>query len=113
MNLPTLPNHTMMRPGQENINDPSLHASWLVLLRGAWLTLIILTLGIFFAILPVYLAQLQTPCAGTACGFQQLTPQQADTLKGMGLSLCDYTACTVALTLATIPTGCATSCPFL
>src|SRR6266566_6223554 len=49
------------------------------------------------------MAQLQTPCAGSACGFQQLTPEQAETLKGIGLFPGVYTAFTLALgTLATM-----------
>src|SRR5258707_12571981 len=79
-----------------------LHGRWLLLARGTWVALVVLPLGIFFASLPVYLAQLQTPCAGLACGYQQLTPEQAGALKGIGLSLGDYTASTVALTLATM-----------
>jgi len=86
------PNATQMR----------LQERWLLLARGLWITLVVLTLAIFFASLPVYLAQLQTPCAGTACGFQQLTPEQAGALKGMGLSLAYYTASTVVLTLASV-----------
>jgi len=58
------------------------------------------TLAIFFVSLPVYLALLQTPCAGTACGYQQLTPEQAGALKGIGLFPAVYTAYAVTLTLA-------------
>src|ERR1700693_6556891 len=104
---------TTMTDSREQHNYAHVHGRWLLLARGLWLTLVVFTSGIFFGSLSEYMTPLQTPCAGTACGFQQLTPQQAETLKGMGLSLGDYTACTVALTLATIPTGCATSCPFL
>ena len=86
------PNATQMR----------LQGRWIVLARGLWITLVVLTLAIVFASLPVYIAQLQTPCAGSACGFQQLAPEQVGTLKGIGLSLGDYTAYTVALTLATM-----------
>src|SRR6266699_5914352 len=83
--------------------DTRLHGRWLLLARGVWLALVILTLTIFFASFPVYLAQLQTPCAGTACAFTpQLTPGQVGALKGMGLSPGVYTAYTVALLLATI-----------
>jgi hypothetical protein len=80
-----------------------LHGRWIVLARGVWLALVVLTLGIFFASLPVYLAQLQTPCAGSACGFSELlSPGQVGVLKGIGLSLSDYAAYTVALTLASV-----------
>src|SRR5215472_12638822 len=75
---------------------------WLLLARGTWISLAVLTLAIFFASLPVYLAQLHTPCTGSPCGFQQLTPAQARALTGMGLSLADYIAYTVALTSASV-----------
>jgi len=73
---------------------------WLLLARGTWLALVVLTLAIFFASLPVYLALLHTPCAGAACGYQQLTPEQAGALKGIGLFPDVYPAYTVTLTLA-------------
>jgi len=80
-----------------------LHGRWLLLARGFWITLVVLTLGIFFASLPVYLAQLQTPCAGMACTFSlQLTLELAGALKGIGLSLGNYVAYSVALTLASV-----------
>ena len=83
--------------------DTRLQGRWLVLTRGVWLALVILTLGIFFASLPVYLAQLQTPCAGTACASGVfLTPEQVGVLKGICLSLGDYAAYTVALAFALV-----------
>ena len=75
---------------------------WLLLARGTWISLAVLTLALFGASLPVYLAQLHTPCTGSPCGFQQLTPAQATALTGMGLSLADYIAYTVALTFASV-----------
>ena len=100
MNIQHAP--TTMTESREQHSYAHLHGRWLLLARGLWLTLVVFTLGILFGSLSVYISQLQTPCAGTACSFQQLTPQQAEALKGMGLSLGDYTAFTVALTLATI-----------
>jgi signal transduction histidine kinase len=82
--------------------DTRLPGRWLVLARGVWLALVVLTLTVFFASLPVYIAQLQTPCAGPACLNTQLTPGQVEALKGMGLSLGDYVAFTIALTLASV-----------
>jgi hypothetical protein len=79
-----------------------LHGRWLLLARLGWVALVVLTLGIFGASLPVYIAQLQTPCAGSACGYQQLTPAQAGALTGMGLSPGDYIVYTVAFTLASM-----------
>ncbi len=93
---------TAMMESRERHSSARLQGRWLVLARGLWFTLVVLTLAIFFASLPVYLAQLQTPCAGTACEYQQLTPGQVETLKGIGLSPGDYAAYTVALTLASV-----------
>jgi hypothetical protein len=81
-------------------SDVHLSGSLRLLARGGWLALVVLTLAIFFASLPVYIAQLQTPCTGSACEYQQLTHAQVETLTGMGLSPDDYTAYTVALTVA-------------
>jgi signal transduction histidine kinase len=75
---------------------------WIVLARGVWIALVVLTLAIVFISLPVYLAQLQTLCAETACPYQQLTQAQAETLKEMGLSLADYAVFTLALVLASV-----------
>ncbi len=83
--------------------DTHLHGRWLLLTRGVWLALVVLTLAIFFASLPVYVALLQTPYAGTASAFsQQLTPSQVGALKRIGLSPGDYAAYTIALTLASV-----------
>jgi len=100
MNRKPCPTSTVERPSVRNESETRLHGRWLLLARGIWITLVVLTLAIFFASLPVYLALLQTPCAGSACGFQQLTPEQAETLKGIGLFPDVYTAYTVTLTLA-------------
>ena len=64
--------------------------------------LVILTLATFFASLPTFVALLQTPCTGSACEWQQLTPAHVETLTGMGLSPGDYATFIVALTLATV-----------
>jgi hypothetical protein len=79
-----------------------LHGPWLLLARGLWITLVICTLGISLASLPVYLVQLQTPCARSACGFQQLTPEQVGALRGLGLSLGQYAAYTLVIALLNV-----------
>lgn len=79
-----------------------LHGRWRLLARAGWVTVVICTLGICLASLPAYLTQLQTPCAGSACSFQQLTPAQVGTLTGLGLSLGGYAAYTVVLALANV-----------
>src|SRR5215469_12394594 len=93
---------TAMTASPEPHSSARLQGRWLLLARVGWITLVILTLAIFFASLPVYLAQLQTPCAGSACYYTQPSPGQVEALKGIGLSLGDYVAYTVAFTLASV-----------
>jgi hypothetical protein len=105
MNVQQAP--TEMTENRERHSYVRLQGRWLLLARGTWITLVILTLAIFFASLPVFLALLQTPCAGTACAVasSQLSAGQVGVLKEIGLSLGDYAVFTVALTLATM-VGC-------
>jgi hypothetical protein len=94
---------TEMRESRERHSYARLHGRWIMLARGLWITLVVLTLAIFFASLPVYITLRQTLCAGTECASGVLlTPAQAEVLKGIGLSLRDYAAYSVAFTLATI-----------
>jgi hypothetical protein len=91
--------------GAESRERPSyarVPRSFRLLARGGWLVLVILTLATFGASLPTYVALLHTPCPGSACEWQQLTPAHVETLTGMGLSPSDYAACILALTLATV-----------
>jgi hypothetical protein len=91
---------TAMPATGERHSYARLYGRWRLLARRLWITSVICTLGISFASLPAYWGQLHAPCAGSACGFQQLTPEQKGTLAGMGLSLGAYAAYTVALALA-------------
>jgi hypothetical protein len=75
MNVQHVP--TAMTESRERHSYARVPRRWLLLARGIWIALVILTLAIYFASLPVYLAQLQTPSAGTASAFsQQLSPEQ-------------------------------------
>ncbi|HXX77638.1 MAG TPA: hypothetical protein VEI53_04045, partial [Ktedonobacteraceae bacterium] len=80
-----------------SIDITRLHGRWLLLARVSWAVLVVLTLAIFFASLPTYITLLQTPCVGPTCGYLQLSPEQAETLKGAGLFPGVFTAFTVAL----------------
>ena len=93
---------TAMTESRERHSYARVPGRWLLLARIGWAALVALTLSIFFASLPVYLAQMETPCAGAACQWQQLTHSQAEMLKGMGLSLADYAVFTLALALASV-----------
>jgi hypothetical protein len=94
---------TEMSESREQHSYARLYGRWLLLARGVWITLVVLTLVIFGASLPVYIALQQTLCAGTECASGTLlTPAQAEVLKGIGFSLSDYAVYSVAFTLATI-----------
>lgn len=91
-----------MPASRERHNATRLHGRWRLLARGVWVTVVVCTLGVCFASLPVYLAQLHTPCAGSTCSFQQLTPVQVGALNGLGLSLSAFAAYTVVIALANV-----------
>jgi hypothetical protein len=92
-----------MTESRERHSYARLHGRWLLLARGIWITLVVLSLGTSFASLPVYIARKQTLCVGTECTYGVLlSSEQAEVLKGIGLSLSDYAASNVAFTLATI-----------
>jgi hypothetical protein len=96
---------TARTDSREQYSYARLHGRWLVLARLGWVALVVLTLAIYFASLPMHLAQLQTICIGTfgtVCTYLQLTPAQGEALKGFGLSPGDYAAYTLALTLANL-----------
>src|SRR5260370_16910499 len=93
---------TEVTESRERHSYARLHGRWLVLARVGWVVLAVFTLIVVVASLPVYIAQLQTLCAGavTACSFSHhLSPAQA---RLLGLSLGNYAAYRVALTLTTM-----------
>ncbi len=93
---------TEMTESRERHSYARVPGRWIMLARGIWIALAVLTLAIFFASLPVYVVLLQTPCAGMACQWQQLTHSQAEMLQGMGLSLADYALFTLVFALASV-----------
>jgi hypothetical protein len=92
---------TAMTESRERHSYARVTGRWLLLARAGWVVLIVLTLGIFFASLPEYVAQLQTPCAGV-CAYLQLSAEQVELLKGFGFSPSDYATYMIALTLASM-----------
>ena len=80
--------------------DERLRGRWPLPARAIWLTLVIASVTIFFGSLPVFMAQLRIPCTATTCAYQQLSPAQIESLKGIGFSLDTYVALTTALLFA-------------
>jgi hypothetical protein len=76
-----------------------LNGNRLIAARIGWVTCVVLTLTVFFASTPVYVAQLQTICSGTACAYRQLSSEQATALHELGFSLGGYAAYFVALAI--------------
>ena len=64
------------------------------------MVLVVLTLGIFFASFPVFLAQLHTWWVEGTSSYWQITSEQAQLLSRVGWSLDGYAAFVIALTLA-------------
>jgi len=79
-----------------------LQRRWILLARALWITLFVITLAIFFASLPTYLAQLQAPCTEISCEYQQLTHSQAVMLESVGLSISGYAAFTIVLAFVSV-----------
>ncbi len=76
-----------------------LNGSRLIAARIGWVACAVLTLTVFFASIPVYSAQLQTICSGTACAYRQLSSEQVTALRALGFSLGGYAAYMVALAI--------------
>jgi hypothetical protein len=73
----------------------------IVLARLAWLGMLTAMVAALIVYLPSYTAQLRTLCSeSTSCQYEQLTPEQAHTLAGIGLSLDGYVALTLAILFA-------------
>src|SRR5215469_6181520 len=82
-----------------DVASTRLQGRRLVISRAVWVTLIILTLGLFVAMLPAYFTQLQTVCARSACIPGQPTLASARTLQTLGLSITNYAAFMLILTI--------------
>jgi hypothetical protein len=86
----------------ERHNSTRVPGSWLLLARFGWVVLVVLTLGIFFASLPVYFTQLHTICAGSLCTPWQLTPTNARALQNVGISDSLYAIFNLVLSLFSV-----------
>jgi hypothetical protein len=53
---------TEMSESRSRLSSVRLYGRWLLLTRVGWFALVVLTLAIFFASLPVYVAQLLPRC---------------------------------------------------
>ncbi len=72
----------------------------LILARVVWVAVVTLIVALFLARLPAYYTALQTVCTGTACGSSQPTPDSAQALQKLDLSVSAYAAFILALSIA-------------
>jgi hypothetical protein len=95
------PPATTEGPGRESLpTTVVLHGRRLFVARLAWVAVVALTLGLFFASIPVAYGQLSTVCEGYAgCDFSRLFPEDAKALEGLGLSVGFYAVYNVALSI--------------
>src|SRR2546428_10635253 len=80
--------------------DTRLRGRRLILARVAWVAAVTLLVAPFLATLPAYYTFLQTICTGATCGPAQPTPDSAQAMQKLGLSVGTYAAFTLVLTLA-------------
>lgn len=77
-----------------------LHGRRLILARVAWVVAVSMVLALFLATLPAYYTLLQTVCTGALCGAVQPTPDSAQAMQKLGLSIGAYATFILVLTLA-------------
>jgi hypothetical protein len=99
MNRTSAPIQAVANADMRSEANTLLDGYWLIVARIGWVVCVILTLTVFFASIPVYVAQLQTICSGTECAYRQLSSVQATALRALGLSLEGYAAYIVALAI--------------
>jgi hypothetical protein len=80
-------------------SDTGLYGRWRILARLGAITVAVLTMAAFLALLPAYVSYLYTVCAGAACPVGQLTPPAVQALQHIGLSVDAFVGYTLALTL--------------
>ncbi len=97
-----VPSPATRSPDRLGPSGTRLHGRRLILARIVWVAVVSLIVVSFLALLPAYYTALQTICTGgmAACGGAQPTPDSAQALQRLGLSVSTYTAFILALTLA-------------
>ncbi len=83
-----------------NAANTRLSGSRLILARVTWIAVVTLIVALFLVMLPAYYTFLQTVCTGATCGPTQPTPDSAQGIQKLGLSLGAYATFTLALTIA-------------
>ncbi len=80
--------------------DTRLRGRRLILARVVWVAAVTLIVVPFLARLPAYYTLLQTICTGATCGAAQPTPDSAQAMQKLGISVGAYATFTITLTIA-------------
>jgi hypothetical protein len=99
MNRTSAPKQIVAQVDVRSEANTLLKGYWLIVARIGVVGCVVLTLTVFLASIPVYVAQLQTFCSGTTCAYQQIASEQATALYALGFSLAEYASYIVALTI--------------
>jgi MFS family permease len=89
---------TKIRPERQREGEPQSHGRLFKLARMACITVSLLALVLFVALLPTYVTYLHTVCT-TPCAGSQLPARTAQALQAAGLSLNVYADFVLALTI--------------
>ena len=88
--------------GLQGAAGARLRGRRLMLAQAAWVTMALLTAGLFIAALPAQFAQLQGVCSVAPCARDQLTPDAVRALQDLGLSVGFYATYSVWLDVALV-----------
>jgi hypothetical protein len=99
LNDAVVPGQAKRSSDRSGVPDTRLRGRRLILARVTWVAVVSLIVVPFLARLPAYYTDLQTICTGATCGSAQLTPESAQTMQKLGLSVGTYAAFILALTL--------------
>ena len=100
LNNPLVPSQVTRRSDRSGAPHTHLHGRRLILARVAWVVAVSMVVALFLATLPAYYTLLQTVCTGALCGAVQPTPDSAQAMQKLGLSLGAYANFILVLTLA-------------
>ena len=103
MNPSSLSMQNTISDEQRGERDTHLHGRRLILARIVWGVLATFELGMFAVSLPGFVTQLGIACT-SSCMSQQLSAEAVKTLQHTGLSLGDYVAFSLAVTLTSVLT---------
>ena len=100
LNDALIPSQATRSSDRSGTPDTRLRGRRLILARVVWVAVVSLIVALFLATLPAYYTLLQTVCTGALCGAVQPTPDSAQAMQKLGLSIGAYATFILALTLA-------------